>query len=149
MIEQGATTLWETWKESDNTYSNCHPMFGSVSEWFYRWLGGIRPLLEYPGFEKFIINPSLPDGLTHIFSSYDSPFGEIVSNWKNYRDGKQVYEIIVPKNSMALVELPVTEQQKISLSENSSGFSFTPRRIDKNYCNFELPAGKYTILVQQ
>ena len=43
MIDQGATTIWETWKESDNIYSNCHPMFGSVSEWFYRWLGGIRP----------------------------------------------------------------------------------------------------------
>ena len=43
MVEQGATTLWETWKESDNIYSNSHPMFGSVTEWFYRWLGGIRP----------------------------------------------------------------------------------------------------------
>src|SRR5690606_27356788 len=29
MISNGATTLWETWKESDNIYSNCHPMFGS------------------------------------------------------------------------------------------------------------------------
>ena len=43
MIDQGATTIWETWKESDNTYSNCHPMFGTVTEWYYRWLGGIRP----------------------------------------------------------------------------------------------------------
>jgi len=34
MVDHGATTLWETWKESDNVYSNCHPMFGSVSAWF-------------------------------------------------------------------------------------------------------------------
>ena len=33
MIDRGATTLWETWKESDDTYSNCHPMLGSVDEW--------------------------------------------------------------------------------------------------------------------
>ena len=33
MLERGATTLWETWKESDDVYSNCHPMFGSVDEW--------------------------------------------------------------------------------------------------------------------
>ena len=37
MLDRGATTLWETWKESDNTYSNCHPMFGSVDEWILRF----------------------------------------------------------------------------------------------------------------
>lgn len=37
MIDNGATTLWETWKESDNVYSNCHPMFGSVDEWIVRF----------------------------------------------------------------------------------------------------------------
>ena len=37
MIERGATTLWETWKESDDVYSNCHPMFGSVDEWILRY----------------------------------------------------------------------------------------------------------------
>ena len=39
MIERGATTLWETWRESDNVYSNCHPMFGSVDEWILRFGG--------------------------------------------------------------------------------------------------------------
>ena len=39
MLERGATTLWETWKESDDTYSNCHPMFGSVDEWILRFSG--------------------------------------------------------------------------------------------------------------
>ncbi len=37
MLERDATTLWETWKESDNIYSNCHPMFGSVDEWILRF----------------------------------------------------------------------------------------------------------------
>jgi len=37
MLERGATTLWETWKESDDVYSNCHPMFGSVDEWILRF----------------------------------------------------------------------------------------------------------------
>ena len=34
MLASGATTLWETWKESDNTFSNDHPMFGSICSWF-------------------------------------------------------------------------------------------------------------------
>ena len=37
MLERGATTLWETWKESDDVYSNCHPMFGSVDEWILNY----------------------------------------------------------------------------------------------------------------
>ena len=37
MLDRGATTLWETWKESDDMYSNCHPMFGSVDEWIVRF----------------------------------------------------------------------------------------------------------------
>ena len=43
MLAGGATTLWEHWEGSDNTYSHNHPMFGPVSEWFYKVLGGIRP----------------------------------------------------------------------------------------------------------
>lgn len=37
MLERGATTLWETWAESDDVYSNCHPMFGSVDEWILKY----------------------------------------------------------------------------------------------------------------
>lgn len=37
MIERGGTTLWETWKESDDSYSSCHPMFGSVDEWIVKY----------------------------------------------------------------------------------------------------------------
>jgi alpha-L-rhamnosidase len=147
MIDQGATTIWETWKESDNTYSNCHPMFGSVSEWFYRWLVGIRPYSEYPGFEKFILNPALPEGLSQASGSYHSPYGEIISNWKKFGIDRQEFEITIPKGSIAFVILPVTEQQKIAFSENSSGTIISPKRNDKYSCSFELPSGRYTILV--
>ena len=37
MLGRGATTLWETWRESDNVFSNCHPMFGSVDEWILKY----------------------------------------------------------------------------------------------------------------
>ena len=44
MLARGATTLWETWKESDDVYSNCHPMFGSVDEWILK----SDPLVKTP-----------------------------------------------------------------------------------------------------
>ena len=55
-------------------------MFGVVTEWYYRWLGGIRPDPKHPGFKEFILNPSTPEGLDHVNSTYNSPFGKIISN---------------------------------------------------------------------
>ncbi len=147
MIDRGATTIWETWKESDNIYSNCHPMFGSVSEWLYRWLAGIRPDPDYPGFEKFTIAPALPEGLDYVNCSYHSPFGEIVSNWKNEGNGKQVFEITIPAGSNAMVRLPVSEHQSINLTGINVESSNKPLRDGRNHLKFELGPGMYTVYV--
>jgi alpha-L-rhamnosidase len=56
MLAEGATTLWESWKKPDNATSMNHPMFGSISEWFYRSLLGINPAA--PGFQKSSSNRS-------------------------------------------------------------------------------------------
>lgn len=149
MIDRGATTIWETWKESDNIYSNCHPMFGSVSEWLYRWLAGIRTDPAHPGFERFTIAPSLPAGLDHVSCSYHSPFGKIVSNWRKQGAGKKVFEIGIPESSHALVSLPATEHQSIRLSEKSGRDAYQPERDGPNHVQFELGPGEYTILVTE
>lgn len=116
MIDRGATTIWETWKESDNTFSNCHPMFGTVTEWYYRWLGGIRPDPAHPGFEEFVLAPSTPDGLDAVSCTYDSPFGPIVSNWRKGPSGSYQYEMTVPEGSTAKVKLPLTSSHEIWIS---------------------------------
>lgn len=144
MIKNGATTLWETWKESDNTYSNCHPMFGSVTEWYYRWLGGIRPDPENPGFSKFILNPSTPVGLEFVNSSYTSPYGKIVSNWKKLREGTTVYEMAIPPGSRATVILPHFPSGKFTLwlQERKSN-----KKENLNSNRFEMGEGDYLITV--
>lgn len=143
MIDQGATTIWETWKESDNTFSNCHPMFGSVSEWFYKWLGGIKPKAEYPGFEKFIINPVLPKGLEKVSTSYHSPYGKIVSNWQNNGIKGQTYEIEIPEGSVAEFTLTVRQKQKLSVTKDYNKKALSPIRITGNNFTYLLDPGKY------
>lgn len=146
MIDNGATTIWETWKESDNTYSNCHPMFGTVTEWFYRWLAGIRPDPEYPGFKKFILGPSTPDGLEFVNCTYYSPFGKIVSNWKKVQSGTVQYEITIPAKSSADVILPISQSQNITIKSNDRNFNSEKiKRLRTG--NFELGAGEYLITV--
>jgi len=115
MIKNGATTLWETWKESDNTYSNCHPMFGSISEWFYKYLGGIRPDPDYPGFSRFILSPDFPDGLGYVECNYMTGYGEIVSEWKKRSDKDYVYCVQIPDRCIAYVMLPQYVSDKIGI----------------------------------
>ena len=146
MIDNGATTIWETWKESDNTYSNCHPMFGTVTEWFYRWLAGIRPDPEYPGFKKFILGPSTPEGLKFVNCTYYSPFGKIVSNWKKVQPGTVQYEITIPAKSSADIILPISQSQKITIKSNDRNFNSEKiKRLQTG--NFELGEGEYLITV--
>ena len=145
MVEQGATTLWETWKESDNIYSNSHPMFGSVTEWFYRWLGGIRPDPKHPGFKKFFIKPFTPKGLDSVSTSYAAPQGEILSQWSK-RDRGYRYEITVPEGSVAQVELNKKPYQKINILKGQNLLS----RSDKTKLNdgrFNLESGTYVFRI--
>ena len=38
-----ATTVWESWFFSDNTFSHNHPMFGSSEVWLIQAVLGIQP----------------------------------------------------------------------------------------------------------
>ena len=146
MIDNGATTIWETWKESDNTFSNCHPMFGTVTEWFYRRLAGIRPDPENPGFKKFILGPSTPAGLEYVNCTYYSPLGKIISNWKKLQPGTVEYEIIIPAKSSAGVILPISQSQKITIKSGNKNFN--PEKIENLQTGkFELGKGEYLITV--
>ena len=82
MIDNNATTWWERWnsntidtkKASMNSYD--HPVFGSVDEWLYSGLAGIKPLEEKPGFEEFSVMPYI-NNLDKFTASYNSPKGKI------------------------------------------------------------------------
>ncbi|WP_167619366.1 family 78 glycoside hydrolase catalytic domain [Maribellus sediminis] len=146
MIDNGATTLWETWKESDNTYSNCHPMFGTVTEWYYRWLGGIRPQAQNPGFRKFTLAPSTPEGLDFVKCVYHSPHGEIVSNWEKTGENSYLYEMKIPSGSTADVKLKVADSQSISIQKDDVNFD-NDKIEGLQTGSFKLSEGSYIITV--
>lgn len=105
MLENGATTLWETWQESDNTFSHNHPMFGSISAWFIRWLGGIQAADDAVGFDRIVIRPQVVPDLKWVKCSHRSIRGLIESNW-SVTDTGTSYDIIIPPDSTAVIELP-------------------------------------------
>ena len=146
MIDQGATSIWETWKESDNTYSNNHPMFGTVSEWYYRWLAGIRPDPDQPGFKEFFLTPTTPEGLESVNCTYNSPYGAIISNWKKITSESYTYEITVPNGTKANVKLPVSQSQMLAII-NEQGLDQSSRIDGLQTGQFSLQEGGYVITV--
>jgi alpha-L-rhamnosidase len=143
MIDRGATTIWETWKESDNVYSNCHPMFGSITEWFYRWIGGIQPDPENPGFRKFRVSPFLPSDLSFANCSYESPFGTITSNWKKSTKGT-THEVSVPNGTSATFVVSSGGKKSFSIKNTATGNSIT-KDASGSLFTTELPEGSYLI----
>jgi alpha-L-rhamnosidase len=115
MIENGATTLWEHWAYSDNTYSHNHPMFGSVSEWFYKWLGGIQPHPKAVGFNRIVIRPQTKGSISWVKSSYRSVKGMITSNWEK-NDHNLTMNIEIPPNTEAEVYIPAQDINNVEES---------------------------------
>ena len=102
MLHFGLTSLPEHW-EGGGTHE--HPFFGSVGAFFYKWLGGIQPDEQAPGFKHFWIRPSIDNPLEFVNSSYHSIRGLIRSEWR--KSGSSLtLKIEVPANSEADVEIP-------------------------------------------
>lgn len=115
MLENDATTLWEHWAGSDDTFSNSHPMFGSISGWFFRWLGGIQPADDAVGFDHIVIRPQPVRGLDWVKCSHRSVRGLIESNWSVSGTGVD-FEIVIPPDTTALIELPASPSDGLTES---------------------------------
>ena len=147
MIDRGATTVWETWKESDNVYSNCHPMFGSVSEWFYRWLGGIRPDTKNPGFRQFFLEPNVPGDLNYVTCNYKTPQGNIRSNWEK-SDKTVTYHFTVPDGTKAHLKIPASPTRISKFTYNQQKMELKQADFTRENLVRQLLPGDYEIVVQ-
>jgi len=101
-VKQGATTLWETW---DGNASLNHIAFGDISAWMYKYLGGILPDPEKPGFKHIIIKPNPVCDLKWVICEHICRFGKILSKWERKKD-EFLLEVEIPKNTTAEVILP-------------------------------------------
>ena len=107
MLDHGATTLIESWALTDQNSWN-HPMFGSVSEWFYRSLAGINAADDACGMDRLVLRPYIVNGPRWVKASYLSIRGEIVSEWDNRGDVFN-WRVVIPPNVRAEVDVPAGE----------------------------------------
>lgn len=95
-VEQGATTLWEHW---DGHSSRNHVIFGDVSAWMFRTLGGFRFDLAHPG--EMTVRPLFAKDV----NSFAATHCGVRSGWVR-RDGSVFYELTVPECRMVRLALP-------------------------------------------
>lgn len=114
-VEQGATTMWESWGAISedgtvSTYSYNHYAFGCVGDWMYRELGGLKALA--PGYKKIRVAPALDCGLSWAKVKEETPYGEACVEWK-IEEGRAAVSVQIPANTTAEIVLPGREKEVV------------------------------------
>jgi len=105
MIAFGATTMWESWAYSDNTFSHNHVMFGSVSAWFFEYIAGISQSDTSVAFSDIEISPQVVGNLEWARGSYDSVRGTISTAW-SVQNNTLCLQTTIPPNTQATIAMP-------------------------------------------
>ena len=101
-VEQGATTLYETWS---GDASLCHHMFSDVEAYFYRYIAGIRYCEEAPGFDKVLLQPMPIKGIENAKAKIKTSKGEISISWEKVADELSI-SASVPQGCIGELKLP-------------------------------------------
>ncbi|MFC2089503.1 family 78 glycoside hydrolase catalytic domain [Bacteroidota bacterium] len=122
MVRNGATSMWELWNSDteppDRMNSRNHFALGSIGEWFYSHLAGIRIDDENPGFKHSIIKPLPVDGLTWAKAKVFTPYGKLKSVWKIENDVFSM-AVTIPPNTTSTVYIPLLAAS-LNLSERGN-----------------------------
>lgn len=112
-VERGATTIWERWNGIDengdfgpvsmNSFN--HYAYGSIAEWLYRYVCGLNPVEDAPGFKKARIAPLPCDKLGHAKASVRTQYGTFACGWALTGDTITV-DVEIPFNAEATITLP-------------------------------------------
>ncbi len=103
MIASGATAIWESW--SGTFGSHCHPMFGSVAAWMYKWVAGLNQAPDSSGFDKLTWRPWRGPELEAARLSFRSVRGLIALEWERSAGALRA-RISLPPGSRAEILLP-------------------------------------------
>jgi alpha-L-rhamnosidase len=103
-LKHGATALTESWQGYESV-SNNHFMLGHLMEWFYAGLAGIKQTKNSVAYKNIEIRPQPVGDVTYTKASYQSAYGEIVSEWK-IDNNIFTLNVTIPANTTADVYLP-------------------------------------------
>jgi alpha-L-rhamnosidase len=124
-VTQGATTIWERWDgwtpengfQDKGMNSFNHYAYGAIGAWLYNTVAGIEIDPVQPGYKHTILRPQAGGDLTCAAARLETPYGELVSDWK-LDDGRFTWEIVVPPNTTATAILPNGETSELAAGKH-------------------------------
>ncbi len=134
-ISRGATTLWECWNGGG---SHNHHMFSDMSSFLYKYVAGIAPDEDVPGFRRIVFRPAISCGMTGARARHESMHGEVACAWENGAE-KLSLSLSIPFGCEGIVHLD--EEYAARLTENGRGFVDVAERIGEGV--FRLACGQY------
>lgn len=109
MKAHGATTMWEHWEHltGPGMNSHNHPVFAHIAGWLMKYVAGIRPSPESPGFRTVVLAPVFPEGLDHASGELQTLVGQVRTSWRR-EGGAVVVEAELPVGSSGNFQAPWT-----------------------------------------
>jgi alpha-L-rhamnosidase len=141
-IRNNSTTLLEEWGGAN---SHNHQMFGTITEYFYQHLAGIRSPASgktSPAYKHIHLQPYMPDSLQEVKAKLNTLSGEIVSHWKKQAGGYQ-YHVNIPPNTTATLILPLGESRQATITESGKVVKRNKAYSGENEINMPLESGTY------
>lgn len=119
-VNLGATTIWERWNSVDETghisstgmNSLNHYSYGAIASYIWKSLAGIRPVEEYPGYQKAVIMPHINMQIGYLDAEYESAAGMYRIFWE-VKDSHHIHlKVSVPAGGKAEVILPLDKEKR-------------------------------------
>jgi alpha-L-rhamnosidase len=161
MIDQGATTIWESWGMLKGGYhaEESMTMLAGVGRLFYESIAGIQEPSYYgtatfgPGYRRFYIKPHALGDLKHAEASIKTVRGIISSSWKRTKNSF-VLDIEIPVNSTAKVSVPTLGLNAFAITEGGTSVwknnsyidgveGVAKARRDIDGVTFDIGSGRY------
>ena len=106
MLKSKATTIWESWFFSNDTYSHNHPMFSGVARWIVGNIGGVRiDESNSIGGDRILFAPTRPSesNLTNAEATLVTARGKARCSWICSHEGTMIVSISCPFNTRGTV----------------------------------------------
>ena len=129
-VEMGATTVWERWDalapdgsihsgematdDSSGMLSFNHYAYGAVVDWIYRYVGGLAPTLERPGYRRIVVAPRPSTGIPWARVSVQTRLGAASVDWRLVGADLEL-DLVVPYGADAVLDLPITDASEIEV----------------------------------
>ena len=120
-VNMGATTIWEHWDGinengdfwSDDMNSFNHYAYGSVYDWMFGVMLGVKVAEGGEGYRAIDYSPIPCRDIGFAEASYDSRMGRIYTAWK-YTDKGVEYELEIPDGVIANIDIPGLTKKQVT-----------------------------------